>query len=98
MARRIQLHPPRSGPQVRAGKIDEIIAATVEHGFHHVEREAFGHVDGNGGGERRRRTATHPHAADRAPLGKRGEPGPLRSPPVSWRGTRPPATLRRWRA
>src|ERR1700738_4921906 len=40
---------PGLGPQVRSGEIDEIVTATVEYGFHHVEGEPLGHFRGNGG-------------------------------------------------
>src|SRR5258706_16425173 len=42
--------PLRSGPKVRPGEIDEIVAAAAEDSFHHVKRESLGHFSGDGGG------------------------------------------------
>jgi hypothetical protein len=36
--RHIHFRPPSAlSPQVRSGEIDEVVAAAVEHRFHHVE-------------------------------------------------------------
>src|ERR1700694_5656110 len=50
---------PVLSPQVRSSEIDEIVTATVEHGFHHVECEAFSHFGGNGGRNWEHRPAHH---------------------------------------
>src|SRR5258708_31485288 len=72
-------------PQVRSGEIDEIVAAAVEHGFDHVEREAFGHFDSNGGRGGGHCSAHPPTDDPRSPLGNAG-----RHPRVALRGSPPP--------
>src|SRR5258708_34045414 len=64
-------------PQVRSGEIDEIVAAAVEHGFDHVEREAFGHFDSNGGGGGKHCSAHHPTHHHRSALGEDGATAPF---------------------
>src|SRR6266446_7195183 len=41
--------PSALAPQVRAGEVDHLIGSAADHGFDHVEREALGHLDGDGG-------------------------------------------------
>src|SRR5258707_9014826 len=59
-----------SRPQIGSGEIDEIVGAAVEHGFHHVEGEAFGHFDSNGGRDRKYRPAHHGIDQHRPVMGK----------------------------
>src|ERR1700679_3232014 len=49
--------PSCLGPQIRSGEIDKIFSAAVEHGSEHVEREALGHLDCDGGRDREHHTA-----------------------------------------
>src|SRR6266446_7317049 len=44
--------PSALAPQVRAGEVDHLIGSAADHGFDHVEREALGHLDGDGGRHR----------------------------------------------
>jgi hypothetical protein len=37
---------PASSPQIGSGEVDDLVAASVEDGFQHVEGETLGHFDG----------------------------------------------------
>src|ERR1700738_708337 len=59
-------------PQVRLGEIDEIVGAPIEHGFHHVEREALGHFGSDGGRDGKYGPIHHRIYQHRSIMGKRG--------------------------
>src|ERR1700676_223055 len=62
---------PGLGPQIRSGEINEIVSASVEYGFQHIEREALGHFDGNAGRDRKHGPAHHRVDEHRPVMGER---------------------------
>src|ERR1700688_216332 len=57
--RHIHRNSPVLSPQVRSSEINEIVTASVEYGFHHVECEALGHFGGDSGRNWEHRPAHH---------------------------------------
>src|SRR5271163_5191307 len=45
--------PFLSAPEIRFCEIDDFVGPTIHHGFHHVEREALRHLDGDRGWHRK---------------------------------------------
>src|ERR1700692_389395 len=64
--------PLRSGPKVRPGEIDKIVAAAAKDSFHHVKREPLGHFSGDGGWNGEHGAAYHRIDQHRSVMRERG--------------------------